>query len=195
MGLTLVTRPTLEPVTLIEAKAHCRVDTSDDDGLMAAYVLAARAWVESQVGPLMTQTWDVTYPWGWPWDRQRYRIKLPLRPVQSVVSVTYVDEQGVSQTLSPSLYTAILNVPTPCIEKAFNVTWPTVRDVPEAVTVRLVTGYGDNPGDVPQPLRLAILMLVGHFYEHRESVVIGQTPAEVPMSVESLISPYRDGTF
>jgi uncharacterized phiE125 gp8 family phage protein len=195
MGLSLVTKPTVEPVTLIEAKAHCRIDTSDDDGLLAGYIMTARAWLESQVGPLMTQTWDTTFDYRWPWYDDRYVLRLPLRPVQSVTSVTYVDESGATQTLSPSLYTVVLNTPVATVEKAYNALWPNVRRQIAAIAVRGVYGYGSNPGDVPAPLRHALLMLVGHFNEHREAVVIGQAPASVPMSVEMLISPYRDGSF
>jgi len=195
MGLSLVTKPTAEPVTLIEAKAHCRIDTSDDDGLIAGYIVAARSWLESQLGPLMTQTWDITFDYRWPWDGCKFILRLPIRPVQSITSVTYVDENGVTQTLSASLYKAILNTPVAAIEKAYGASWPGVRAQPAAITVRAVCGYGPNPGDIPAHLRQALLMLVGHFYEHRESVVIGQAPSSVPMSVEMLMSPSRDWSF
>lgn len=37
----------------------------------------------------------------------------------------------------------------------------------------------------------AMLLLIGHWYANRESVVIGTITAEVPMAVDALISPYR----
>lgn len=190
MGLTLITAPTSEPLTLDEAKQHLRVDTSDDDGLIAGYILAARHWVESQVGPLMTQTWDYTVDGGWPIVNNRYQIDLPLKPVQSITSVSYVDSAGATQTLSASLYQTVLNTPTASVVRAYSQSWPTVRDQPACITVRFVAGYGAHPGSVPDPLRVAIQMLVGSFYEHREEVVIGQTVAQVPFGVQSLISPY-----
>ena len=191
MGLTLITAPTTEPVTLEEAKQHLRVDTSDDDGLIAGYVLAARHWVESQCGPMLTQTWDYMVDDAWPMIEHRYAIPIPLRPVQSVTSVTYVDSAGASQTLSAALYQTVLNVPTPYITRAYGASWPTVRDQPACITVRFVAGYGAHPGSIPDPLRVAMLMLVGSFYEHREEVVVGQTAVKVPFGVEALIAPYR----
>ena len=54
------------------------------------------------------------------------------------------------------------------------------------------TGYPD--GQQPAPVQLAVKMLVGHWYENREAVVIagvGATPHEVPMAVDRLLAPYR----
>jgi uncharacterized phage protein (predicted DNA packaging) len=37
----------------------------------------------------------------------------------------------------------------------------------------------------------AMLLLIGHWFENRESVVIGTNTSELPMAVQALISPYR----
>lgn len=44
--------------------------------------------------------------------------------------------------------------------------------------------YGDD-------VKAAMLLLIGHWYANRESVVVGQTVAEMPFAVESLLQPYR----
>ncbi|NWN92292.1 phage gp6-like head-tail connector protein [Marinobacter adhaerens] len=41
----------------------------------------------------------------------------------------------------------------------------------------------------------AMLLLIGHWYANRESVVIGTTASEVPMAVEALLAPYRHFFF
>lgn len=188
MGLTLITAPTTEPLTLDEAKQHLRVDTSDDDGLIAGYILAARHWVESQAGPIISQTWDYTLE-EWPICDGEYEIELPMKPVQSITSITYIDTNGDSQTLAADQYEAVLDDPTPSVVQAYGAVWPAVREKPAAITVRFVAGYG-SISSVPDPLRVAIMLLVGRFYEHREEVVVGVTPSQVPMGVEALISPY-----
>lgn len=188
MGLSLVTGPSTDPVTLGEAKAHCRIGIPDDDGIVAGYILAARQYVEGQTHRMMlTQTWDCTFDDYWPTKGCYYHIDIPLSPVQSISSISYVDTDGVTQTLASDQYQVVVNRTKAFIVPAYNVTWPTIRRVPDAVTVRAVVGYTQTPDE----LRQAILMLVGHFYEQRESVVIGQTPFDVPMSVEALISPFR----
>lgn len=189
MGLRLVTAATVEPVTMAEARAHLRVDTNDEDALIAGYIVAARKAVETQTGPLCTQTWDYTIGRTWPMVGVHYGIRLPYAPVQSVTSVSYVDENGATQTLSSALYQSDLSAPIPTIWKAYGALWPSVRDQPAAITVRFVAGYGTT-ADVPDPIRQAILLMVGQFYEHRENVVLNQVPHQIPMGVDALISPY-----
>ncbi|MBI46752.1 MAG: hypothetical protein CMG91_04685 [Marinobacter sp.] len=41
----------------------------------------------------------------------------------------------------------------------------------------------------------AMLLLIGHWYVNRESVVVGAITSELPMAVEALISPYRHFHF
>ena len=41
----------------------------------------------------------------------------------------------------------------------------------------------------------AMLLLIGHWYTNRESVVVGTITSELPMAVEALISPYRHFHF
>lgn len=202
MGMTLVTGPALEPVLLDEAKAHCRVDIDDDDGYIAGLIVGARQWVEGQTHRfMMTQTWDFTYDYEWPAEVdtmarvRRELIRLPVAPVSSISSISYIDSAGATQTLGASLYKTVIDNDHPRIERAYEQSWPDVRDEASCITVRAIVGYGSNPGDVPQPLRHAILMLAGHWYENRETVVVGQAPAEVPFAVEALISPYRRVSF
>lgn len=39
-------------------------------------------------------------------------------------------------------------------------------------------------------IHAAMLLLIGHWYANRESVVVGLTASELPMAVKALISPY-----
>lgn len=188
MALELVTAPTQEPVTLTEAKAQLRLDIADDDGLLAGYLIAAREYIEGQTKrDLVTKTWDYTIDYGWPVRGLRQYIRLPLNPVQSVTSVSYVDEAGVTQTLAANQYTVLSRMTYSAIVPAYDVTWNTTRRVPDAVTVRFVSGYEN----CPQDLKLAVMMLAAHWYENRETVS-GKAMTEVPLSVDALISPYVD---
>ena len=166
MGLSLVTGPTTEPVTLEEVKAHLRVAIADDDGLIAGYILAARRYAEGYTRrAFCTQTWDYTVDRCWPWENVwgyvRKRITLPLPPLQVVSSVSYVDIDGATQTLDSSQYVVKTDETSGYIEEAYNVTWPDVRYVASAVTVRFVAGWAQ----VPDEIRMAIMLHVEILYD------------------------------
>lgn len=176
MATTLVTPPTVEVVTLAEAKAHCRIDIDDDDGLIAGYILDGRNYVETETRrALMTQTWDLTLDYAWPKERidgsWRKRIVLPRPPVQSVTSISYIDGAGATQILAANQYKlAKADTGEWFIEPAYGVSWPTVRNEMAAISVRFVAGYGSNPGDVPEALRHAILFGVELSYDRDPSM-------------------------
>lgn len=188
-GLKIVTPPAREPVSLSEAKAHCRIFGTDDDGLISGYIIAARTKIERSYNlALMTQTWDMTLP-GWP-DTCGHFL-LGLSPVQSVTSVKYYDTSNVQQTLPAATYDFDGAQEPARLTLSFNYTWPITFNRLAPVAIRFVAGYGDQPGAVPEPIRLAILLMVGHFYENREAVLVGQTAADLPLGVDALLSPYR----
>jgi len=187
MPLSLVAAPTLEPISIAEARAQCRVDGNDEDGLIAGYVLAARDYVETYTRrALMTQTWDQIG------NCLVNEIVLKKPPIQSVTSVKYLDGSGVEQTLAPSQYRIVRrDTGEYVIVPAYGVTWPTPQAVEGAVTVRFVAGYGAAPSNVPEAIRQALLILVAHLYAIREPVVTGTIVSEVPLSVDTLLFPHR----
>jgi uncharacterized phiE125 gp8 family phage protein len=190
-GLKLVTAPAAEPVSLTEAKAHCRVDTSDDDTLIGSLITASREYVERILQRrLINSTWDFTL--------NRFEsdyIRLPYAPLSSVTSVSYVDSDGTTQTLSTSVYDTDLTREPGGIFLKYAQVWPTPRDIQNAVTVRYVAGYGAAGTSVPNAIKQAMLLLIGNWYENRESVVIGTISGELPMAVKSLLWSYRVPEF
>lgn len=196
MGLILQTAPATEPVSSAEAKAHCKIEVTEDDTLVASLITAARQHVESYTRlALVTQTWDLSLDFEWPIEtvrgvRQR-RIVLPKQPVQSVTSITYYDVNGDSQTLAADQYVlAKIDTGDWVIDQAYGVTWPTLRDRLGAVVVRVVAGYG-NASAVPQALKQAMLLLIGHWYEQRETVNVVNITSEIPFTTKALLAPYR----
>lgn len=195
MGLTVVTPPASDPISLIEAKDHLRITDTDQDGLLAGYILAAREYVENDTHlKLITQTLDYTIDDCWPYvcvrGYYRARIELPIKPVQSVTSVTYIDVNGSPQTLSAGQYVVRIDGPVHFIEPAYQVTWPSIRMQSACVTVRFVAGFTD----VPPSLLQAIRMLIGHADANREAVSDG-TFTEVPLGLEAFLSQHRYSRF
>lgn len=185
MPLTLVTAPEVEPITLTEAKLHLRVTENNEDALISALIIAAREGAESFTRrAIITQTWDLTL------DEFPEEIETPFPKLQSVSSVTYIDTDGNSQTLNASEYTVDTKSEPGRVVEAYGKTWPSTRDVINAVTVRFVAGYG-LASAVPKSLVQGMLMHIGHMYANRESVNIGNISSEIPMSTEYLYLPHR----
>lgn len=189
-GLVQTSAPAAEPVTLAEAKLHLRVDGGDEDALIGSLVTAARQTCESASGrSFVTQTWKLTLDHfrGW-------LIELPRPPLQSVTSIVYVDPAGVSQTLSASLYEVDVTSPTGTVAPIWSGYWPATQYKRQAVAITYVAGYGAASA-VPEAIKAAIKLLVGHYYENREAVVTGMTASELPLGVGSLLMGQWHGGY
>lgn len=190
--LRIVTQPSIEPVSLTEAKLHCRIDVNDDDWITASLIRTARAYAEQVTRRgLLTQTWDL-YLDDWPEDD---RIVLPRPPLQSVTHVKYTTSAGVLTTFSSASYTVGVASEPGRLVLNDGYSWPTdTLQVVDGITVRFVAGWTSS-ADVPMPIRQAILMTIGHWYENRESTTLGAVSREVPYGVDALLWPYRVLTF
>lgn len=182
--------PTSEPVTLTEAKAHCRIDTTADDTLVSSLITAARAWCESRIGQcLMPATYRLKL------DRFcGHEIELPYPPLTAVSSIAYVDSAGSAQTLSSALYAVDTDSKPGRVSPVYAEVWPTTREQLQAITITYTAGYA-SASVVPQSIKQAILLLVGHWYENREASVVGVTSVPLVTAVESLLSSVWHGSY
>lgn len=185
MPVKLITAPTKEPVTLQEAKDHLRVAADDDDSIISEQIVSARMWVEGYLRrALFTQTWELYL------NEFPDCIELPYPPLQSVTWVKYIDSDGVEQTLATTEYSVHDQNEPALIVEAYSKTWPSIRDELNAVAVRYDAGW-DNVANIPSPIKAAILLLIGHLYEHREHAIAGVQVHELPFSIPNLLFPYR----
>ncbi len=186
MNWTLSTPPALEPVSLAEAKTHCRIDGSDDDDYLAGLITAARVYLEEVMRrAFLTQTWRASLD-AWPDDSE---ITLPRAPLQSVISIVYKDSSGAQTTLAETDdYLVDTDSEPGRIVPAVNKNWPETALYPiNPIQITYIAGYGDAPENVPATIRQAIRLLVGHWYENREATMSGATAREIPLAVDSLI--------
>jgi len=114
------------------------------DPHLTSLLISAREYGETFTHrAFITQTWDDKRD-GFPCEDNF--LELPLAPLISLTSVTYVDPAGVTQTLSASLYTVDAPVGPKArpgrVVLAYGQVWPSTRDVVNAVVVRFVAGYG-----------------------------------------------------
>lgn len=188
-ALKLFTQPAAEPLTMDETKATIRVDATDDDALIVRLIIAARMQAENLTRrALVTQTWELYLEQFPSWS-----LFLPKPTLQSVTSITYLDELGVTQTLAVDQYLVDIVSEPGRITPAYGIAWPFTRRQMNAVCVRFVAGYG-TAADVPASIKNWILMRVGTAYENRKDLEIAyrQTLVQLPPSfIDGLLDPYR----
>ena len=186
----LVTPPAAKPISTADAKAHLRVDFSEDDAYVALLIDVATTSLENETNrKLITQTWDKYQDrfWG-------SSITLPFGSLQSVTSLKYVDNADAEFTVSANVYDVVTWEDPGRIVLGDGETWPSSTLRPAGgVIVRFICGYGDDATDIPAPLIQAMKLTIGHLYENRESVVVGQgvSVAELPQAAKHLAWPYR----
>lgn len=188
MPIVISTPPTIEPITVADAKEHLRIIEDDDDGYISALIQAARELIEAETKrSLITQTVK-QYRNSFPCASE---ILLERGPVQST-AVTYVDTNGATQTLSTDVYALKNEGMPPKLSLKDDQSWPTDLDESgNAVCITSVCGYGATAASVPMRLRLAIKLLVSWWYSNRMPVNIGASISELPHSFEALVGPLR----
>lgn len=190
-GLTLVTAPTVEPVTIDEAREHVRlpVDYNNYDNKLESYSVAARQYAEAMTDrKFCTQTWDLFLD---RFPRGSGPIYLPFGKCQSAV-VTYTDTAGVTQTWTSSDYVLSVSREPATIRPTIAKTYPTPQNKPDAVKVRFVCGYG-GASDVPKELKAAMLLMIGHLFAHPETEVIGSTTSALSIGADAILQHYKLG--
>ena len=187
MALVLTAAPAAEPVSLAEAKAHLRIDANDEDALIGSLIAAARMFIERTLGlALITQTWSYFLDF---WPRSSC-VTLPLSPVQAVGAVTLHRGAGGSTAFDAGDYAVdVLSQQARLVSKG--AAPPVVTHALNAFEIAFTAGYGNEASDVPAPIRQALLLLVAHWFERREPVVLGVGASEVPTTIAGLLLPYR----
>lgn len=191
LDLELVTAPQGAIADLDGLKAQLGITFDTDDTLISNFELGISGSLDAYSGTLgralLTQTWRLNLDH---FPLSHAAIRLPLPPLQSVSSLTYLDGEGVEQTLDPSLYVVLAGGRAEIVP-AFGCLWPRALRQPRAVTIEFVCGYGDAAA-VPNPIKTAIAMYVASLYENRESTVIGPRAQVIENPVaELLLKPFR----
>lgn len=140
--------PATEPVSLADAKLHCRVDDTASDDIIADYIEGARSQVETITGTrLVSQTVEMRCSSFYDLD------KLPVAPVSSITSVEYVDDNGDTQTFTD--FEERLFGLRPSLKLNYNANWPSIRDQ-SLIVVTAVVGYSTIPPVLLDAVRLGI---------------------------------------
>jgi uncharacterized phiE125 gp8 family phage protein len=197
-NLRTVEPATAEPVTLVQARAQCKVEAIDasvsppvhpDDDLLRGLITAAREAVENFTNTIMT---DAVYEYRT--DCFGGCILLPRGPVSDIDWVKYLDENEALQLLATSVYYLDDNPWQPVVGLKKDQVWPVVAlRRGDAVRVQFSGGFYSPTFPLPQGLVQAMLLLIGHWYRNREDAVVGTIITEIPMGAKILMMPHRRG--
>jgi uncharacterized phiE125 gp8 family phage protein len=200
LNLRIVTPATAEPITLAEAKAYLKVDYDGDtdsppvpfpdDGVITRMIVTARKHAQSYLELALV---DEVYEWRIPcWWSGACPLRLPLAPVQSVDEITYLDTDGVEQTLATSVYRFDDNPSSPAIWLAYNQSWPSFRWQSDGIRITFTAGpdAGASPPPVlDEPIVTGMLLLIAHLDRNRDAD--DQLVDGMPTAVRNLWQPYR----
>jgi len=193
MNVLLVTAPTLEPITVQEAKEHLYIDTADNDSYVSTVVKAATNHIENWTRrAIMTQTWDY---WIDGFPSCNY-ITLPFGNLQSVTSIIYKESDWASAlddvTMTPTTDYLVETNGTGLgrIVLPYAVTWPAGALYPSnPIKIRFVCGW-TTQALVPSNIKAAVKLVCADLFEMRGEPTIGATV--VPNNtIEALLASER----
>lgn len=167
-------------VTLTELKSHLRITGTDEDTILQVYLDAALDYLETQTGRKLSQVSGRVAYFDCLGDMEL------IGDNPTVASVEYLDSDGVSQTLSSSVYDVKTHKARPYITLAYGESYPDTQAVDAAITVTYQSGY--TTSTLPSALKSAVLLEAGTNYEYRENESL--VKINVRHAVERLIKPY-----
>lgn len=136
------------------------VDTNDLDSNIRNMLLAAQDYVERAANCLLTPA-TVTEVWeAFPWNNKP--MELSIEPVRSLTSLTYIDTNGVTQTIVPQ---TLLTSARPRLFPPINDYWPAVQPGNNVPITVVYTAGPANTKDARPSLRAAVLTIASQNFE------------------------------
>lgn len=196
MSLTVSSYPSVEPISLEEAKNHLNIDLeyADEDALIESFIIAARSYCEQYLGYPIIRT---TFTWRFN-SFSGAEIEMPTGKVISIDSITYVDtaQSPSVQQVDASIYSLDSGVNPPVIYLKHGKSWPNVRGARNDVVVTFTAGFDDSgasPRDfddqMPEAIKSAMKLILGELYLVRERTTDIQMYKND--AADSLLSFYR----
>ncbi|QFR31718.1 head-tail connector protein [Ancylobacter sp. TS-1] len=184
MPAILLAGPTVEPLTLAEAKTYLRVDHDAEDALIASLLTAARATVEALTRRcLIDQDWRLVRD-AWPASGL---IPVPVNPLRAILAAHVIGAEGGDVEVPLTAFTAD-TARLPALIRVERGAVPAPGRPLAGIALDLRAGHGPGADHVPSPLVEAVRVVLAHFYEHRDVPGPG---AAFPARLDALVGPYR----
>ena len=184
--MRVITAPAIEPITLTEVKAQLGITDTLMDTIITRRIIEARQWAEDYMQrAIITQTQEIRLD-SFPTEK----ITLPFPNFLSIVSIKYIDQDGVETTLAASAYEVDTYSYKGSVRPIYGTSWPSARAEGNAVRVQYTCGYGATTASVPDLIREALIMLVGHWVNNQPQSESGTTIARVPYAVRDIFDKY-----
>ena len=162
-------------VTMSEAQAYVRIETGEEEAVLAGLIRTASALCEAFINQIViARDFELEVPASSAWER------LSVSPVRSISDVQGLDADGGAVPIAAGAFSIDID--------SSGDGWVRVSGSEGLTRVRVggSAGIADDENGVPEPLRQGVLRLVAHLFTARDG-----DGGEVPAAVTALWRPYR----
>jgi len=180
--LKLVTDPATLVVSVPEIKSQLRIDTSDEEPLLSAYIEAATEMAENYCNRNFIEH---EYELYFNDVRNQATLLFPDCTLDATAPLSYKDADGATQ-ISTDVYVDTYSNPS-IVYTNSDFSSPTLEaNASNTYWFKFKTGMGSAASDVPNAVKQAIKLIVSDMYYFRED-----RKRRFPMASEILLQPYK----
>jgi uncharacterized phiE125 gp8 family phage protein len=188
MQLERITEPTFSFVSPQRVRRNSRIPDHEEDDWIEDAIESATEYCEDY---LECKIALATYEWTLDaFPRNRGSIPVPVWPVNEILAVEYLDPNNAVQTVDLARIVQPIGSRRYQLRLRDHACWPSTRCTPNAVTIRFRAGW-PSAGAVPKTLTRAGLMLISHWYENRETILIGTASKEIEHGTAAMLEQLR----
>ena len=183
---------TVLPLTLADAKQHCRVmHTNEDDTYLLDLIAAAAEYIRVRTEVSIT---NITYRLTMDdWPSGELELNLPYPPTVTA-TVNYYDEANTNQVFTDYTIRRCGNVESTIVLNP-EASWPSLKLRNDAIRIDYTAGLATTAEALPATVRHAMRLLVGYWYDNRSAVLAGSISKAIEFSLESLLCQFRTGRY